>query len=69
MENHASPDRRAVSESRFRFVMIVFAVVWAMQAFMLLGLLYSLTARIERIEQRIGSARVDSKSLPTQTEQ
>jgi hypothetical protein len=43
-------DHRTVSETRFRFVMIVFAIVWTLQALLLMGLLYGVTVRVERLE-------------------
>jgi hypothetical protein len=63
MTNAPPSDHRAVSETRFRFVMIVFAIVWALQALLLVGLLYGVTVRVERLEYKVGS--FDSKPVPT----
>jgi hypothetical protein len=55
MTNAPPSDHRTVSETRFRFVMIVFAIVWTFQALLLTGLLYSVTVRVERLESKVGS--------------
>lgn len=55
MTNAPPSDHRTVSEKRFRFVMIVFAIVWTVQALLLMDLLYSVTVRVERLEHKVGS--------------
>ena len=64
MTNAPPSDQRTVSETRFRFVMIVFAIVWTFQALLLMGLVYSVTVRVERMEYRVGS--FDWKPVPKQ---
>jgi hypothetical protein len=62
--NSPSADSRAiaVTEARFRFVMILSTVMWTMQALTLLSFEYNLSVRVDRIEQKVRSA----KALPVQ---
>ena len=55
MTNAPPSDHRTVSETRFRFVMIVFAIVWTLQALLLMGLLYGVSVRVERLEHKVGT--------------
>ena len=61
MTNAPLSDHRPVSETRFRFVMILFAITWLMQALLLQFLLYYVSVRVERLEHTVGNS--DSKPV------
>ena len=55
MTNAPPSDHRTVSETRFRFVMIMFAVLFASQSLLLSFLLYNVSVRVDRLEYQVGT--------------